>query len=220
MYSGIGPAVLYAALARVGDVGANAGVLRATEDMDVPGGIVSRTALGALVAAGGRVALAPLETVMRNFQVRGEDGKRVMRKRVAKCGVRTLWVGSGAVGCAAFFLNFPFFLTVNLGEELLARGQGLDVVSSGCLGFLGAIVANGTSNGFRVVSTTMQTSRKVVGTRAVVAKIIEDEGIFRGLMVRGLNTRLFGNAVQGAFFVIVWKELEKTFSTRGLAEVT
>ena len=40
------------------------------------------------------------------------------------------------------------------------------------------------------------------------AAVIEADGL-RGLFGRGLQTRLATNVVQGAFFSVVWKLLEK-----------
>jgi hypothetical protein len=216
MYSGLGAAALYGALARLGDVGANAGVLGALQGTEGVG-VVGKTAVASGVAAVLRVGLVPLEAAKHNMQIRGfERGTRLMASRVQVAGVRGLWHGSAATAAAAFAMHFPFFLTVNYASgalpPLAADATVVDSAArNGGVGFAAAVAADASSNAFKVVATTQQTSRLVVGAQHVVGRIVGEEGVL-GLVTRGLKTRMLNNALQGAFFVIVWKELEERYA--------
>lgn len=153
MYSGLGATLVYGALSRLGDVGANAGVLHALEDVEAP--LAAKTATASAVAAGLRVALVPLEATKQNLQVRGFDsGVRVLVSRVERMGLRGLWHGSVASAASAFSTHFPFFLTVNWMSTRIANrtddvGMVEKLLRNGGVGFVAQIVADTGSNAFK-----------------------------------------------------------------------
>lgn len=217
MYAGVLPTLMYGALARFGDTAANAGVLHALDHRDDMS-VGAKTVLGSGVAAAWRGVILPLETWKQNLQVRGgERGKQVLVERVKQGGLRGLWHGMFASCSAAFFMHLPFFFTVNTMSQAIPsqlsnedRKWYHEMMQNGGVGFCASIAADCATNGFKVIATTQQTNRELYSTASVVRRLVRQDGLV-GLLGRGLKTRILSNAMQGAFFVVVWKELEKQF---------
>lgn len=63
------------------------------------------------------------------------------------------------------------------------------------------------TNGVKVIATNMQTGTKGMSYFDTARKIVMMDGIV-SLVTRGLKTRLTGTELQGAAFVMLWKEIE------------
>lgn len=221
MYAGLTPTIAYGSLARLGDVGSNTAVLHMLEHRaDIP--IAVKTALSSAVAAGLRGALVPLEAFKQNLQIRGkEGGLRLLHDRFHNAGVRGLWHGAAASCTSAFVAHFPMFLAVNTMSRAMPvmhddASRLRKILCNGCIGFTATMVADTANNGFKVVATTQQTNKMIKPSLRVAKDIMKKDGVF-GFLVRGLKTRLCSSALQNAFFVVVWKEIERLIPAAQMA---
>lgn len=213
-YSGMIPTVLHVTLCRFGDTTANVLALSHTPTT-LTTNIFTKTFLGSLLAASWRVLLLPLETIRSNLQVKGQiSGKLTLLNRINNVGIfKALYSGGSASFTAGLLGHFPFFCTVNVLSERVV--DPLDdhgsvwkrVGRNGGMGFLAAMCSDVVTNGFKIIATNKQTSKSNVSYYETARKIIKRDGAL-ALVTRGLKTRLLGNGLQGAFFVLLWKEIE------------
>lgn len=63
--------------------------------------------------------LTPVDTLKTTLQVQGSRALPVLRKRVKKHGLGTLWWGAFATAGATFAGHYPWFATVGLLLKLL-----------------------------------------------------------------------------------------------------
>jgi hypothetical protein len=215
MYAGLAPTLAYAPLARLGDVGANAGVLHMLEHRsDIP--IAAKTVVSSAVATCFRIAIVTLETVKQSLQIHGtKQGLAFLGERVAGSGfLRGLWHGSLASGSSAFMAHYFFFLSLNVMDKSctpLADDAPVyqRIARNGCTGFAAAVVADCASNGLRVVATNQQTNAgQLESSSRVATRLIKSDGLL-ALLQRGLKTKIGVNASSAFFFVCVLKELER-----------
>lgn len=75
------------------------------------------------------------------------------------------------------------------------------------LGFSASLVSDTCSNSIRVVKCYKQTSPVQISYPQVVSTIIMESGV-KGLLFRGLETKILVNGLQGILFSVVWKQLE------------
>ena len=83
----------------------------------------------------------------------------------------------------------------NLGEKLLRQAF---------IGFCASVVSDSVSNSLRVVKTYRQVHATRIGYMAAANAVIAQDGL-RGLLGRGLKTRILANGLQGLMFSILWK---------------
>jgi len=86
---------------------------------------------------------------------------------------------------------------------------------SATLGVCAAAVSDCLSNSIRVVKTTRQTAEAALSYEEAAELVLRQDGL-RGLLCRGLGTRLLANIVQAALFTVIWKQLEAGMSGLGL----
>ncbi len=63
------------------------------------------------------------------------------------------------------------------------------------------------SNSIRVIKTFKQTAKEKITYKQVVSQIIEKDGL-AGIFLRGLQTKLLTNAIQGIAFSVAWKYIQ------------
>ena len=106
-YSGLGPALLSAPIARFADTSANAFVLSALESWSAP--VSVKTAAASCMAGVARVLFLPIDTWKAALQVHGgTHGLQVLRGRLAREGPLALYEGSGAAVVAAAAAHLPW----------------------------------------------------------------------------------------------------------------
>ena len=76
------------------------------------------------------------------------------------------------------------------------------------MGFCASAVSDTCSNSIRVVKVYKQSHPENLSYPQVVKNVIEESGI-RGLMFRGLETKILANGMQGILFSILWKKFEE-----------
>lgn len=207
-YSGALPTVLHVTLCRFGDTAANSFALQHAPTSSVP----LATALASVAAASWRCLLLPLETVRSNLQVKGlVCGRKAVQTRFQTAGLFGLYSGATASFTAGLLGHFPFFCTVNLISNAVPLPDDVTTMQkigrNGGMGFLASMCSDVVTNGFKIVATYKQTSKTSRSYYETARNIIKADGIF-AIVTRGLKTRLLGNGLQGATFVLLWKEIE------------
>jgi hypothetical protein len=105
-------------------------VLSVVESLDFASGgttpIFLRTALASCGAALWRVVLLPVDTAKTCLQVDGAKGLDVLRERIQREGMGTLYAGAVASSLATLVGHYPWFLTYNyLSEHLPTAAEVL-----------------------------------------------------------------------------------------------
>jgi len=105
-----------------------------------------------------RMILVPVDTLKTTMQTRGAPGVQLLKDRVRKYGVGTLWYGAWATAAASFVGSFPWFATYNwLSAALPAPSSQLEkLLRQAFIGFAASVVSDTISNSLRVVKTYRQ----------------------------------------------------------------
>ena len=210
-YQGVLPALLQAPLSRFGDTAANAGMVSAlnacdsTRDLPTP----VKTLASASAATCWRVMLMPLDTLKLMMQVEGANGATKLRAKLAVGGLPVLFHGASGLVTSAFLGHYFWYGTYNMLDARCPRYDDLwsTLARNAGVGFFASAVADTTTNSVRVLKTFRQTSETPISYSDAARDIMAKDGL-RGLLGRGLVTRLFSNGVQAALFSATWKLLE------------
>jgi len=209
-YRGVLPALVQGPMSRFGDTAANTGVmtlmdnLESTRDLNVGVKTVAASASAALF----RIFLMPVDTVKTTMQVTGKFSSVVDKVRVN--GPLALYNGSIAASSATFVGHYPWFFTYNfLSEKIPEQDDPLKKLGRrALLGFCSSAVSDTCSNSIRVCKVYKQAYPEQISYPQVVRNVIQESGI-RGLMFRGLETKILANGLQGILFSILWKHFEE-----------
>lgn len=216
-YRGLAPALLQGPLCRFGDTAANAGIATLLRDShranDSMRAIVV-TACAALVSAGWRLLITPIDTVKTSLQVSGDDAGARLWRKIERHGPCVLWDGGYGAAIASAIGYVPWFLTYNTLDAALpaARAHSVGyVVRHAALGLSASVVSDVCSSGARVVKVVKQTSTSQLSYRDALEHVIRVEGT-AGLF-RGLGTKLVANALQACLFSVVWRLLRDAMAS-------
>ncbi|KAK1761744.1 mitochondrial carrier domain-containing protein [Phialemonium atrogriseum] len=209
-YQGIAAALVQGPAARFGDTAANAGILALLQSnsylKQLP--LLVKTVFASLCAAGFRMILTPIDTLKTTLQAQGASGTSLLRQRVKRHGVTSLWWGAFATAGATFVGHYPWFATYNSLSEAIEEPPKdelfLWLLRLAFIGFVASIVSDSISNSLRVVKTYRQVNDTKVSYAEAVRLVVRDDGI-SGLFGRGLSTRILCNGLQGLLFSILWK---------------
>ena len=211
-YQGLGFALLQTPLSRFGDTATNVGVLAVFQFVapGVPLGV--RTAVASASGSLWRMLITPLDTFKTSLQVEGKEAYALIIRKARTDGIGTLWNGALGNAVASFVGSYPWFFTFNLLDEMLPpapRGPitAYRLLRSAAMGCIATGVSDVVSNSVRVVKTTRQTSATQLSYGEAVQLVVAADG-WRGLMCRGLGTRLLANALQSSLFAVIWKYVE------------
>ena len=72
------------------------------------------------------------------------------------------------------------------------------------IGFVASVVSDSISNSLRVVKTYRQVNETKIGYTAAARAVLLVDGL-RGLLGRGLKTRILANGLQGLMFSVLWR---------------
>ncbi|KAM7193885.1 Mitochondrial carrier domain containing protein, partial [Rhypophila sp. PSN 637] len=210
-YQGLGAALFQGPLARFGDTAANAGILAILASnaylKDSPKWF--QTIFVSFCAAGFRIALTPIDTLKTTLQTQGARGTALLRRRIKKDGITSLWWGAIATALATFVGNYPWFATYNTLDGAIPPPSKDDelllwLLRLAFIGFVASVVSDSVSNSLRVVKTYRQVNEVEVSYTQAATNVIRADGIV-GLFGRGLKTRILCNGLQGLLFSILWK---------------
>ena len=107
--------------------------------------------------------------------------------------------------------TYPWFATFNALDATLPLpppdAWALPLLRSALLGLSAACASDCCSNALRVLKTARQTAPTSISYAEAARQVLEKEGP-RGLLCRGLSTRLLVNGVQCSLFAVAWKLLQ------------
>jgi hypothetical protein len=69
------------------------------------------------------------------------------------------------------------------------------------------MISDTFSNSIRVIKTIKQTNNEKISYKEAIESVISKDGI-RGLLFRGLKTKLLTNGLQGVMFSVFWKYIQ------------
>ncbi|KAI0048172.1 mitochondrial carrier [Auriscalpium vulgare] len=207
-YQGLGAALIQGPVSRFGDTAANVGILALLQSNSVMKKLPSavKTVFASIAAALFRMVLTPVDTLKTTLQTQGKPGWAILRNRIKAHGIGSLWYGAWATAAATFVGHYPWFSTYNwLGERLPdPTNLGEKLLRQAFIGFAASVVSDSVSNSLRVVKTYRQVNATRIGYLDAARAVVAADGI-RGLLGRGLKTRIIANGAQGLMFSILWK---------------
>ncbi|OJA19477.1 hypothetical protein AZE42_04921 [Rhizopogon vesiculosus] len=207
-YQGLTAALVQGPMSRFGDTAANVGILALLQSnsyMKTLPALV-KTVFASVAAACFRMILTPVDTIKTTMQTQGKEGIALLRARVKKYGIGSLWYGAFATAAATFVGHYPWFGTYNYLDAVLPLPVTIlqKLLRSAVIGFAASIASDTISNSLRVVKTYRQVNATRIGYTEAAYAVIAADGI-KGLFGRGLKTRILANGLQGIMFSILWK---------------
>jgi len=207
-YQGLSAALIQGPVSRFGDTAANAGILALLESNSSMKQLPSliKTSFASITAAAFRMILTPIDTVKTTLQTQGQPGIEILKNRVRKYGIHTLWYGALATAAATFVGHYPWFGTYNYLESHLPTAETTfqKLSRRAFIGFVASVISDTISNSLRVLKTYRQVNETKIGYTAAARAVIAVDGL-RGLFGRGLKTRILANGLQGLTFSLLWK---------------
>lgn len=207
-YRGVTPALLQGPLSRFGDTAANTGVLELLNSYektkDLP--LSAKTLCASFMAALWRVNLMPIDTLKTSLQVNGKEGLSILAKKTRSSGAGVFYHGTVATFSATYVGHFPWFYTYNYLDNSIPKQDTMikNLTRNAVIGFSASVVSDSISNSIRVLKTTRQTYDRPISYLEAGKEIIKNDGI-KGLLGRGLKTRIIANGLQGMMFTVLWK---------------
>mmetsp|Transcript_64949 Transcript_64949/g.120908 ORF Transcript_64949/g.120908 Transcript_64949/m.120908 type:complete len:318 (+) Transcript_64949:68-1021(+) len=213
LYRGLFPwAIFQAPLSRFGDVAANDLVMSLAKVFMPQVPVSITTVMASMSGAAWRIAITPIDTCKTVLQTEGAQGWAMLKDKINNGGMLVLWSGWEGNYVANVVGNYPWFATMNFMSKNVPVPQGTlaKLIRSAFLGAIASSVSDIVSNSIRVVKTKKQTDADPAAGYMNAAKDIIDKDGLPGLLFRGLDTRVYTNVLQGAFFTVLWKYLAGT----------
>merc|ERR1712194_746633 len=200
-YQGAFYALLQGPLSRFGDTAANEGVRELFKNTVFSVGTI--TFCASLAASVWRIVLTPVDTIKTTLQVAGRDGLVMLKKKVAKFGLWSLYDGAlGNMG-ANLVGHYPWFAVNNQLEQVIPKSEKHKLIRRAFIGFCSSVVSDCCSNGVRVMKVYKQTSDVPLGYMETIQQLLEESG--PAFVVRGLGVKIISNALSGILFSVLWK---------------
>ena len=206
-YQGYIPALMIGPISRFGDTFVNTLSLELFNNnnkfKDTP--IFVQTAFASVLAGIWRISTIPIDAWKTSKQVHGKDGIIILQNRYKKDGIKSLYQGAMASSLATMIGHYPWFLTYNYLNSYLPKYRydeniSLALLRNATIGFSASAVSDTVSNSMRVIKTVKQTNTNNIKYIDIVKTI----GI-RGLLFRGLETKILTNGIQGIVFSVFFK---------------
>ena len=204
-YSGIIPALIQGPICRFGDTFSNAIILNFLKKYRIP--IFIKTIIASGTAGIIRIIISPIDTIKTMKQVEGKNAITKLRNRIKENGFLSLCDGALANSVLTIIGHYPWFLVHNYLDKYLPvynHSIMYTLMRNAFIGFTSSCVSDIISNSIRVLKTSMQTGEGKKGYKEIFEEIKKKEGI-KEIFIRGLNTRLITNGIQGLMFNILWK---------------
>lgn len=209
-YRGVLPALIQGPLSRFGDTAANTGMLTLMDSYEFTRNlnVGFKTVSASVAAALFRIFLMPVDTIKTTMQVTGKFSAVV--DKVKTNGILSVYNGSVAAASATFVGHYPWFFTYNyLSEKIPKQDDRIQELGRRALiGFCSSAISDTCSNSIRVVKVYKQSHPDALTYVQVVRNVIQESGV-QGLFLRGLETKIFSNGLQGILFSILWKHFEE-----------
>lgn len=81
---------------------------------------------------------------------------------------------------------------------------GQQILRQAFIGFVASVISDTVSNSLRVVKTYRQVNETRISYFDAARVVVATDGV-RGLLGRGLKTRIIANGAQGLMFSVLWK---------------
>ena len=204
-YSGIIPALIQGPLCRFGDTFSNTIILNFLKQSSIP--IFIKTGIASGTSGIIRIILSPVDTLKTMQQVEGKNALKKLSKKIKENGFLSLYDGALANGLLNILGHYPWFLVHNYLDKYLPLYDNniiLRLMRNAFIGFASSCVSDIISNSIRVLKTSIQTGEGKKSYKEIFEEIKKKEGI-KEVFIRGLNTRLITNGIQGLMFNILWK---------------
>eukprot|EP00042_Codosiga_hollandica_P056791 m.826905 g.826905 ORF g.826905 m.826905 type:complete len:148 (-) comp59424_c0_seq2:61-504(-) len=132
--------------------------------------------------------------------------------------LRILFLHHFSPNSGTFVGHYPWFFTYNTLNEKLPRGTTTleKLMRSAGIGFCASVVSDTTANSIRVIKVAKQASKTNISYVTAVREIVAADGV-KGLLFRGLGTRLLTNGLQGMMFTVIWRALSDEWAKRQAA---
>lgn len=209
-YRGVLPALIQGPLSRFGDTAANTGMLTLMDSYEFTRNlnVGFKTVSASVAAALFRIFLMPVDTIKTTMQVTGKFSAVV--DKIKTNGPLSVYNGSVAAASATFVGHYPWFFTYNyLSEHIPKQDDRIKELGRRALiGFCSSAISDTCSNSIRVVKVYKQSHPDALTYLQVVRNVISESGV-QGLFLRGLETKIFSNGLQGILFSILWKHFEE-----------
>ena len=157
--------------------------------------------------------LMPIDTCKTVLQIENKKGLTQLLSKVRNGHIHLLYSGALANALSSFIGHYPWFYTYNLlsKNEALIESIPWATGRNALIGFMSSIVSDTVANSMRVIKTSKQalgSTRSSITYAETISLILAVDG-WRGLLGRGLKTRILGNALQSILFTVVWRGLSE-----------
>lgn len=209
-YRGVLPALVQGPMSRFGDTAANTGILTLMDSYEstskLP--VAAKTVAASAAAAIWRIFLMPVDTVKTTMQVTGKFS--AVTDKVKTVGPRALYNGAIAAASATFVGHYPWFFTYNFLSATIPKQDDplWELGRRAVLGFCSSAISDTCSNSIRVCKVYKQSYPTQISYPQCVKNVIQESGV-KGLLFRGLETKILANGMQGILFSILWKHFEE-----------
>ncbi|KAL0571935.1 hypothetical protein V5O48_010025 [Marasmius crinis-equi] len=151
-YAGLLPALIQGPISRFGDTASNVGILALLNSNEYTRTLPEwvKTGFTAVVAAGFRMVLTPVDTVKTTMQTQGgKEGLGILKRRIKRHGIGTLWYGALGTAAATFVGYYPWFGTYNYLDANLPQPDPdllyQKLLRRALTGFVASVVSDTTS---------------------------------------------------------------------------
>ena len=219
-YRGIVPALVIGPISRFGDTAMNMFATSLSQNNEtlkkMP--IFVQTSIGSVLAGGWRLSTLPVDAWKTSKQVYGDQGLKNLLAKFKTHGISAFYQGGVASALATMVGHYPWFVTNNYLEHYLGKYSYESdllkaLVRSAFIGLCSTVVSDVCSNSIRVVKTFKQTATEKLTYNQVISAVIEKDGV-SGLFLRGLQTKLLTNVLQGVTFRVIWKYMENQMNKK------
>ena len=166
--------------------------------------------------------LMPIDTCKTVLQIENKKGLTQLLSKVRNGHIHLLYSGALANALSSFIGHYPWFYMYNLlsKNEALIEAIPWATGRNALIGFMSSIVSDTVANSMRVIKTSKQalgSTRSSITYAETISLILAVDG-WRGLLGRGLKTRILGNALQSILFTVVWRGLSERWQEENTAE--
>ena len=111
--------------------------------------------------------LTPIDTLKTTLQTQGRQGIPILRNRIKKHGIGSLWYGALANLAATIIGYFPWWGTYNYLRDHLPESDDLkrQLLRQALIGFVSSVVSDTISNFMRVLKTYRQVNATKISYR-------------------------------------------------------
>lgn len=194
---------------------------------------LAQTAFSSLFVASFRLLYYPLDTAKTIMQVEGRHGLHILRGKVRREGLGSLYHGASFSILGAALRHTLWFGTYNIlvslqqqHDELQQIGDGItathtstashashpsaaslsQILNNAGIGLACSLVTDIIGNPISMLKAYRQTQEANASYVTIAREVIRQHGI-HGFFLRGLGTRLWVDALNSIVFTVVWRIL-------------